>query len=170
MHRIRAGTFNVNGKLPDASIRSWVQGHPLSSESLNYHSNYPDIYLFGFQELDLSAAALLYSTSTTLEDQWTAAIIEALADKAGSYIKVFMDPLMGIVLTFVQFASRQLVGMLILGFVLKKKRPYISEISTSSLGIGILGLMVRSTYHSRKYIDSQALIGKQRCRGLAVSI
>jgi len=82
---VRVGTFNVNGNGPDASIRSWVQGNrkdqtgPLDD---------PDIFLFGFQELDLSAGALLYSTSTFLEEAWTEAILAAMGAKAGIYTKV----------------------------------------------------------------------------------
>ncbi|KAG8777177.1 hypothetical protein FRC15_011489 [Serendipita sp. 397] len=126
--RIRVGTFNVNGQLPNHSIASWIRGG-LSTEATGTRRNIlesPDILIFGFQELDLSAGALLYSTSTLLEEQWSTSILKCLEGHPASYIK---------------FASRQLVGMLILGFVRKAQRPYISEISTTSLGIGIMGLM-----------------------------
>jgi inositol polyphosphate 5-phosphatase INPP5B/F len=83
---MRVGTFNVNGKYPDASIRSWVQGDQQSTAG---QLDDPDIFVFGFQELDLSTGALLYSTSTLLEATWTEAIFSALGTKAGIYSKVF---------------------------------------------------------------------------------
>ena len=48
----------------------------------------PDIFILGFQELDLSAEALLYSTSTLKADAWTSAIFAALGKEADNYIKV----------------------------------------------------------------------------------
>ncbi|PVF98730.1 DNase I-like protein [Serendipita vermifera] len=125
--RVRIGTFNVNGQSPNASIRSWINGHDEPSERLSLDGSAdPDIFIFGFQELDLSTGALLYSTSNLLEIAWTDAIIAALGQKSILYTK---------------FASRQLVGMLILGFVRKGQRPHIGEITTSSLGVGLMGLM-----------------------------
>ncbi|KIM24328.1 hypothetical protein M408DRAFT_234635 [Serendipita vermifera MAFF 305830] len=121
--RVRVGTFNVNGKNPDASIRAWVQGREEGKTGL---LDDPDMLFFGFQELDLSTGALLYSTSNLLETAWTSSIFSALGEKAGNYVK---------------FASHQLVGMLILGFVRRGQRPYISEISTASIGVGIMGIM-----------------------------
>jgi phosphatidylinositol-bisphosphatase len=82
--RLRIGTFNVNGKTPTSSIRSWVCSTLEKSED-------PDVLVFGFQELDLSAGALLYTTSTALEDTWTTAILEGLGAKAGSYVKVSLQ-------------------------------------------------------------------------------
>jgi inositol polyphosphate 5-phosphatase INPP5B/F len=83
---MRVGTFNVNGKYPDASIRSWVEGDRKDAAG---SLDDPDIFIFGFQELDLSTGALLYSTSTLLEATWTEAIFSALGAKAGIYSKVF---------------------------------------------------------------------------------
>ena len=47
-----------------------------------------DLIILGFQELDLSAGALLYSTETTREDAWTMAIMAGLGEKAELYEKV----------------------------------------------------------------------------------
>lgn len=60
-------------------MTTWVKGdiHPE-----------PDMYIFGFQELDLTTSALLYSTSKELEDKWTEAIMTSLGDAAGKYVKV----------------------------------------------------------------------------------
>ena len=48
----------------------------------------PDIFVLGFQELDLSAEALIYYASTAREDAWCHAIFAALGEKAIKYEKV----------------------------------------------------------------------------------
>jgi hypothetical protein len=49
---------------------------------------YPDILVVGFQELDLSTEALLYSANTTREDAWCLAVFAALGEKTVLYEKV----------------------------------------------------------------------------------
>ncbi|KAJ3555817.1 hypothetical protein NM688_g2364 [Phlebia brevispora] len=48
----------------------------------------PDMIVLAFQELDLSAGALLYSTETTREDAWFTAAMAGLGEKAELYTKV----------------------------------------------------------------------------------
>jgi inositol polyphosphate 5-phosphatase INPP5B/F len=48
----------------------------------------PDLIVVGFQELDLSTGALLYSTETTREDAWFTAVMAGLGEKAVLYEKV----------------------------------------------------------------------------------
>jgi len=48
----------------------------------------PDFLIAAFQELDLSAEALIYSTKTIREDTWTLAIMAALGEKVELYDKV----------------------------------------------------------------------------------
>jgi len=48
----------------------------------------PDLLVFGFQELDLSTEALIYSTGPAREDAWCLAIFAALGEKAVKYEKV----------------------------------------------------------------------------------
>lgn len=48
----------------------------------------PDILVLGFQELDLSTEALLYTTSTLKEDEWLTAIFAGLGEKRVLYEKV----------------------------------------------------------------------------------
>ncbi len=56
------------------------------------------MFVIGFQELDLSTEALIYSTGTAREDAWCVAIFAALGEKAVLYEKVrthlFLDPLL----------------------------------------------------------------------------
>ncbi|KAJ6493027.1 DNase I-like protein [Mycena sanguinolenta] len=85
-----------------------------------------DLLVLGFQELDLSTEALLYSTSTTREDAWCTAVFAALGAQAENYEKL---------------ASKQLVGILIVMIVRKALRPCFSEIKSAAAGTGIMGLM-----------------------------
>lgn len=78
------GTFNVNGKPPSGSLRSWV-GNLSRDEG---DQPLPDVLVFGFQELDLSTEALIYSTTTAKEEAWCDAIVESMADQASNYVKV----------------------------------------------------------------------------------
>ena len=48
----------------------------------------PDLFVFAFQELDLSTEALLYSTKTAREEAWTMALTAALGEKGELYEKV----------------------------------------------------------------------------------
>ncbi|KAJ6625186.1 DNase I-like protein [Mycena sp. CBHHK59/15] len=86
----------------------------------------PDLLVLGFQELDLSTEALLYTTSTFKEDAWCTAAFAALGERAVLYEKL---------------ASKQLVGMLIVVIVKKSLRPCFDEIRVCVAGTGIMGLM-----------------------------
>ena len=48
----------------------------------------PDMLVLGFQELDLSTEALLYSTKTVREEAWCMAVFAGLGEKAVLYEKV----------------------------------------------------------------------------------
>ncbi|KAI0819892.1 DNase I-like protein [Trametes gibbosa] len=86
----------------------------------------PDVLVLGFQELDLSTEALLYSTKTVREDAWCMAIFAGLGEKAVLYEKL---------------VSKQLVGMLLVIVSKKQLNPCFSEIKTASAGAGIMGIM-----------------------------
>ncbi|KAF9531074.1 Endonuclease/exonuclease/phosphatase [Crepidotus variabilis] len=90
------------------------------------HPDDPDMLVFGFQELDLSTEALLYSTSNTREDAWCHAIFASLGEKATNYDKL---------------ASKQLVGMLIIVIVKRSLKPCFGDVKTSMTGAGILGVL-----------------------------
>ncbi|KAF9045408.1 DNase I-like protein [Panaeolus papilionaceus] len=86
----------------------------------------PDMLVLGFQELDLSTEALLYSTSTVREDAWCLAIFAALGEKAVKYEKL---------------SSKQLVGMLIVIIVKKSLKDCFKDVAVAMAGAGILGVM-----------------------------
>ncbi|KAH9925009.1 DNase I-like protein [Epithele typhae] len=86
----------------------------------------PDMLVLGFQELDLSTEALLYSTSTAREDAWCTAVFAGLGEKAILYEKL---------------TSRRLVGMLLVVIVKRRLSPNFSDVRTASVGAGIMGIM-----------------------------
>ncbi|KIK80565.1 hypothetical protein PAXRUDRAFT_765418 [Paxillus rubicundulus Ve08.2h10] len=86
----------------------------------------PDLFVLGFQELDLSTEALLYVTSTLKEDVWATAIFAALGEKGVLYEKL---------------ASRQLVGMLLVVIVKKTLVSCFSNVWSCHAGAGIMGFM-----------------------------
>ncbi|KAI0752588.1 DNase I-like protein [Daedaleopsis nitida] len=86
----------------------------------------PDLLVLGFQELDLSTEALLYSTRTVREDAWCRAVFAGLGEKAVLYEKL---------------ASKQLVGMLLVIIVKTRLRNSFSEVRTASVGAGIMGML-----------------------------
>jgi phosphatidylinositol-bisphosphatase len=117
--RLKLGTFNVNGVLPSQDLSSWLgRSHSTSSNSdeTSFLPPLPsispltlndepktlsqgsladddadaDLIVLGFQELDLSTEALLYSTKTAREDAWCTAIFAALGEKAEMYEKVLI--------------------------------------------------------------------------------
>jgi len=67
-----------------------VQGStaPSTSSTLVASDDDPDILVLGFQELDLSTEALLYSTNTAREDAWCSAVFAGLGEKRSQYVKV----------------------------------------------------------------------------------
>lgn len=113
---IRAGTFNVNGKLPFQDLSTWLGGAPsphgtqndeqthstsLSGEpSLGVisalplegkndnNTSEPDLLVVALQEVDQSTEALFYTMSPSREDAWIAAILAALGEKSQKYEKV----------------------------------------------------------------------------------
>lgn len=56
---------------------------------MSYESE-PDLIVLGFQELDLSTEALIYSYTTTREELWLEAIFAALGEVRDQYTKVLL--------------------------------------------------------------------------------
>ncbi|KAH8827150.1 DNase I-like protein [Flagelloscypha sp. PMI_526] len=86
----------------------------------------PDLIVMGFQEVDLSTEALIYSTSTVKEEAWCTAILAGLGEKQDKYEK---------------FVSKLFVGMLIVVVARREIIPCLGEVQTSTVGAGILGFM-----------------------------
>ncbi|KAI6145171.1 DNase I-like protein [Pisolithus tinctorius] len=86
----------------------------------------PDIFVLGFQELDMSTEALLYATSPIKEEMWTTAIFAGLGEKGILYEKL---------------VSTQLVGMLLIVIVKKALRSCFNDVRFCYAGAGIMGFM-----------------------------
>ncbi|GAA5852023.1 hypothetical protein JCM8547_000130 [Rhodosporidiobolus lusitaniae] len=117
--RVWCGTFNVNDKQPKngaKDIQSWVDS-----------AGDAEVLVFGFQELDLTAEAMLRYTLYR-EEAWRKAIEEALSNREGGN-------------RYEKLHSRQLVGALILVYVRSDVRNEVSEVSSASLATGLMGLV-----------------------------
>ncbi|KAJ8488584.1 hypothetical protein ONZ51_g3464 [Trametes cubensis] len=117
---VTSGTVSVGTVSEDTAVSD--AGADVSSEG----PDDPDMLVLGFQELDLSAEALLYSTKTVREDAWCMAVFAGLGEKAALYEKL---------------VSKQLVGMLLVIITKKRLRACFSEIRTCSVGAGIMGML-----------------------------
>ncbi|KAF9460415.1 Endonuclease/exonuclease/phosphatase [Collybia nuda] len=135
---VARSSFYFRKKSPDSKSENSPPSQINSSSALSDGTNdvfeaepvdvdpFPDIFALGFQELDLSTEALLYSTSSVREDAWCTAVFASLGEKGAMYEKL---------------ASKQLVGMLIIIMVKKSLRSCFSDITTSAAGAGILGVL-----------------------------
>jgi inositol polyphosphate 5-phosphatase INPP5B/F len=122
---------------------------PPSSIFPDNDADLPDIFVLGFQELDLSTEALFYSTSTFKADSWISSIFAALGKSADNYIKVCHRPTsmclrlcILILHRSIQLASKQLVGVLVVVVIRKELQSMVKEVSTGSAGVGLMGIMV----------------------------
>lgn len=113
-YRIFVGTWNVNGKDPTQDLSSWLAVDTVA----------PDVYAIGFQELDLSKEAYLFSDSAK-EDEWLASVTRSL-HKGASYVKVRLI---------------RLIGMMLVVFARKEHAEYITNVHAESVGTGLLGRM-----------------------------
>ncbi len=64
------------------------EADPIPFDPDPYTQNQPDVFVLGFQELDLSTEALVYSTGTAKEDAWCMAVFAALGEWGEHYVKV----------------------------------------------------------------------------------
>lgn len=111
--RFMFGTWNVNGKMPE-SLDGWLRTDQPP----------PDLYAIGFQELDLSAQALVLG-DTTRSHPWVEAIMLSLSKVADYHMLV----------------TKQLVGILLVICVRQEHVPHIRSMQTAAASVGIMGIM-----------------------------
>ncbi|KAF7329209.1 DNase I-like protein [Mycena kentingensis (nom. inval.)] len=99
----------------------------------------PDMIVLGFQELDLSTEALIYSGSSSAarEAAWMEGILAALGQGKNAE-KEKGEKATG---HYVKLASKQLVGMLIIALVRADLRSCFDEVRTAAAGTGLMGVM-----------------------------
>lgn len=113
--RIFVGTWNVNGQPAFATpVNIWLNCDPFP----------PDVYAIGFQELDLSKEAYLFSDSIR-EQEWLHICHASLHPKA-NYIKLKLI---------------RLVGMMLIIFIKKELIPYVTNVSAETVGTGLMRKM-----------------------------
>jgi phosphatidylinositol-bisphosphatase len=78
-------TSNLTGDQHDEDDKGGSKAHPVTHVDDDID---PDLFVLGFQELDLSTEALIYSTTTAKADAWCTAVFAALGEKAVLYEKV----------------------------------------------------------------------------------
>ncbi|KAI9323192.1 Endonuclease/exonuclease/phosphatase [Dichotomocladium elegans] len=113
--RVFAGTWNVHGSLPTESLTSW----------LVKEGDDPDFYVISLQEMESNGSAYLMYDPTK-ENAWVQAIFDALGEKGSEYYKV---------------TAQQLVTILIIVVAKKKHEPFISEVQSSYVGVGIMNML-----------------------------
>ncbi|KAI6652640.1 synaptojanin-1 isoform X3 [Oopsacas minuta] len=116
-HFILVTTFNVNGKPSPPSLRKWL------TDTLE-GSRMPDLYVIGFQELDLSPEALMTS-GNKMEDEWKEAIEVCFRD----------------IVVYRCVKALRMVGVYLLVYCKAKLYSYISEVDSHSVPTGVLGII-----------------------------
>eukprot|EP00794_Sanderia_malayensis_P000376 gene376-1009_t len=111
---IFVGTWNVNGQVAGECLKPW----------LSVDSTPPDIITVGFQELDLSAEALVFNDSSR-EESWLKALEKALPANA----------------EYSRLRTVRLVGMMLTVFIQTKHMQHVVELASETCGTGIMGKM-----------------------------
>lgn len=114
------GTWNVNAKKQEVGLEDWIlpAGQPPA-----------DIYAIGFQEIvDLNVVNVGLNSANTIQkaEFWQKALSDALSRTGQRYTLV---------------ADKFLVGILLFIFVREPVVPFVTDIRTTTVAVGIMGVM-----------------------------
>jgi phosphatidylinositol-bisphosphatase len=115
--RITCATWNVNGKPCVESLKDWLTADPIP----------PDVYAIGFQELDLSKEAFLFTDSPREEEWFVACSLALLQGNPG--------------VQFIELKRIRLIGMMMIVFVKREIMDMVTNVTAESVGTGLLGRM-----------------------------
>lgn len=93
----------MNGQLPTASLSSWIHDQQ-SKEVPDRPNRTVDMYVFGFQEVDMSTEAFMYGTPAAKEEAWFSALSRGLGE---GYVKVRISNLTEITIISVHTHSNR---------------------------------------------------------------
>lgn len=128
---IYAGTWNSNGQMPEEELFQWLSRpdptiSPSKAKNKATNSSYstskienPDMYVLGFQELDLTKDAYIY-TNSLLEREWIHKIEKTLGSK---YYKV---------------QCHRLASMMIAVYIKSSKMKDVKDINFGNVGTGLM--------------------------------
>lgn len=114
------GTWNVNAKKQDGSLQDWI---------LPKDNALSDIYAVGFQEIvDLNAMNVALNSSETQKKTqfWHDKIAECLESSRVKYTLIM---------------EKALVGLLICVYVKDELLPHVTDVRSTSTGVGLMGMM-----------------------------
>ncbi|VEU36733.1 unnamed protein product [Pseudo-nitzschia multistriata] len=127
---IFVGTWNVNAKGKEESLREWICGDWMR------HNLMPDIVVVGFQEIvDLNAVNVAVGNKTEQRTQyWSDQLLQTLNPSHNQHGQP-LAPQYSLVM------QRSLVGLLICLFVKVQHRPRCKAVASDSVGVGVMGMM-----------------------------
>lgn len=124
--KIHCTTFNVNDRLPPPSDNDTDNSHQFES-ILGSHSD-SDLFVFGFQELDLSTLSLVSPTSDTRCDAWKKCLLSLLGEEE-------YEPL-----TSIQFVGVLLIIITKKSLLKDRSIDRETSIQTHGIPIGMFGI------------------------------
>ncbi|KAJ1516358.1 hypothetical protein HMI55_002453 [Coelomomyces lativittatus] len=110
--RLWIGTWNTAGKLPTSSFKNWL---PSTFTDI-------DIFVFGFQEIDMSTDAYLVSDPKLMDN-----LLQRISEGLNHSYKCI--------------AKSHLIGMFIFVFTQPEFKIHIRNIETGIVGCGIIGVL-----------------------------
>ncbi|KAG2235121.1 hypothetical protein INT48_006502 [Thamnidium elegans] len=116
------GTWNVHGSSPNANLKVWLQDTLKADDGTTID---PDFYIIGLQEMETSTEAYV-RYDPAKENAWVKTVIESLKGSGQDYYKV---------------DSKQLVTMLLIVIAKKIHKPFVSEVTSTYAGVGLMNMM-----------------------------